>query len=96
MTYLLDTNVCINYLSGRSAKVMQRMRSVPADTIFVCLIIKAELFYGAMKSRRPEQTLAGHLRFFSQFESLAFDDVAAMIFGEIRTTWHVRDADWPL
>ena len=84
MTYLLDTNVCIKYLSGHSPKVMHQMRSVSADTIVICSIVKAELFYGAMKSQRPEQTLAGHMRFFSQFKSLPFDDVAAMIFGKIR------------
>lgn len=84
MKYLLDTNVCIRYISGRSPNVLQKMRSTPADSIVVCSVVKAELFYGAMKSQRPQQTLAGHLQFFSQFQSLAFDDAAAMIFGDIR------------
>jgi predicted nucleic acid-binding protein len=50
MKYLLDTNVCIRYISGRSPNVLQKMRSTPADTIVVCSVVKAELFYGAMKA----------------------------------------------
>lgn len=84
MKYLLDTNVCIRYISGRSPKVLQRMRSTPADAIVVCSVVKAELFYGAMKSQRSQQTLAGHLQFFSHFQSLPFNDAAAMLFGDIR------------
>ena len=37
-----------------------------------------------MASQRPQQTLAGHLLFLNQFDSLPFDDAAALIFGEIR------------
>ncbi len=84
MKYLLDTNVCIRYFSGRSPEVLQRMRSTPPDSIVVCSIVKAEVFYGAMKSQRPQQTLGSHQHFFSQFNSLPFDDTAAMIFGDIR------------
>jgi tRNA(fMet)-specific endonuclease VapC len=84
MKYLLDTNACIGYLSGRVPKLMQRMRTTPKDLMVVCSVVKAELFYGAMKSQQPQQTLAGHLRFFSQFKSLPFDDDAALIFGELR------------
>jgi tRNA(fMet)-specific endonuclease VapC len=84
MKYLLDTNVCIRYLSGRSPEILQKMRSTPAAEIVVCSVVKAELFYGAMKSQRPQQTLASHQQFFSQFKSLPFDDAAALIFGEVR------------
>ena len=84
MKYLLDTNVCIRYFNGRSPEVLQRMRSTPPDSIVVCSIVKAELFYGAMKSQRPQQTLTGHLQFFSQLQSFPFDDAAARLFGDIR------------
>lgn len=84
MKYLLDTNVCIKYLSGRSPEIRQKMRAIPADLIVLCSVVKSELFYGAMKSQQPQQTLAGHIKFFGQFNSLPFDDAAALRFGEIR------------
>ncbi len=34
MTYLLDTNACIRYMSGRSVSLMQKLRSMPLDLIF--------------------------------------------------------------
>ena len=48
-------------------------------------MVKAELFYGAMKSQNPVQTLAKQEIFLNQFVSLPFDNKAAKIFGEIRT-----------
>jgi tRNA(fMet)-specific endonuclease VapC len=47
-------------------------------------VVKAELFYGAMKSQRPEQTLAKQQCFLATFHSLPFDDEAALIFAKIR------------
>jgi tRNA(fMet)-specific endonuclease VapC len=50
----------------------------------VCSIVKAELFYGAMKSADPERTLAKQRRFLDAFMSLPFDDRAAEAYGRIR------------
>lgn len=84
MKFMLDTNTCIRYISGRSSAVRDRLqRQRPAD-IALCAIVKAELFYGAMKSVNPGSTLTNQERFLNRFVSLAFDDVAARIFGEIR------------
>ncbi|MCE7983040.1 MAG: type II toxin-antitoxin system VapC family toxin [Caldilinea sp. CFX5] len=84
MKYLLDTNACIRYISGRSLPLVEKLRTMPTDAIVVCSVVKAELFYGAMKSQTPELSLAKQLRFLNQFISLPFDDAAAQIFGEIR------------
>jgi tRNA(fMet)-specific endonuclease VapC len=43
MRYLLDTNVCVMYLNGRSTSVRDRLFSVPLEDMAVCSIIKAEL-----------------------------------------------------
>ncbi len=50
MRYLLDTNVCVMYLNGRSDLVRDRILSTPTQDIVVCSVVKAELFYGAMKN----------------------------------------------
>jgi tRNA(fMet)-specific endonuclease VapC len=58
MRYLLDTNACIGYINGRAPGVRQRLESLPPDDVAVCSVVKAELFYGAMKSNNPPETLA--------------------------------------
>ena len=84
MIYVLDTNVCIRYLNGRSPLVRERLQALEAGSIRLCSVVKAELVYGAAKSRVREHTLAKLDRFFAAFESLPFDDRAALNYGEIR------------
>lgn len=84
MRYLLDTNVCVMYLNGRSLLVRQRLRAVDLKVVAVCSVVKAELFYRAWRSTNPEQALAKQQRFLEAFESLPFDDRSAEIAGQIR------------
>lgn len=86
MIYLLDTNVCIRYLQGRSDNVVKQMQKTPASDIVVCSVVKAELFYGAARSNNPAGSLALQKKFLDQFVSLSFDDKAAEAYGEIRAT----------
>ncbi|MEH1963302.1 MAG: type II toxin-antitoxin system VapC family toxin [Nostoc sp.] len=54
MKYLLDTNVCIKYLNEDSI-IRQRLENYELEDIAVCLFVKLELFYGAMRSDNPDQ-----------------------------------------
>jgi len=82
--YLLDTNVCARYLNGRSLVIRERLQSTNVEDIAVCSVVKAELFYGAMKSNNPQITLARQQQFLSLFISLPFDDITALTYGRIR------------
>ena len=84
MTYLLDTNTCIRYLNGRAPNVLQCLQALPPAEIRVCAIVKAEMYYGAMKSVDPTYTLAQQRVFLDAFESLPFDDAAAEAYGRLR------------
>ncbi|MGB3754974.1 MAG: type II toxin-antitoxin system VapC family toxin [Rivularia sp. (in: cyanobacteria)] len=84
MIYLLDTNACIVYLNRPMSGVRRRLQSLRSRDIAVCSVVKAELFYGAMKSNNPERTLALQSAFLNTFISLPFDDDAATIYGRIR------------
>jgi tRNA(fMet)-specific endonuclease VapC len=84
MRYLLDTNVCAMYLNGRSASVRDRILSTPFDEMVVCSVVKAELFYGAMRSNNPNRTLERQQNFLGRFVSLPFGDEASLIAGQIR------------
>ena len=84
MRYLLDTNVCVVYLNGRSASVRDRLLATSAEEIAVCSVVKAELFYGAFRSNNPKRTLERQQAFLSRFVSLPFEDEAALLAGKIR------------
>lgn len=85
MKYLLDTNVCIRYLNGQSPGVRQQLESVEPEDLVVSSVVKAELFYGALKSARPERNLERARRFTDRLASLPFDDLAALEYGDIRS-----------
>jgi len=84
MHYLLDTNVCVVYLNGRSPSVRDRLLSTPADDMAVCSVVKAELFYGAFRSNNPTRTLERQQAFLARFVSLPFEDEAALLAGQMR------------
>jgi len=88
--YLLDTNTCIRYLNGRSPSTWQRLQAAPKTDVVVCAIVKAELFYGAAKSRDPQRSWAQQQTFLAQYASLPFDDMAAEIYGHIRADLETR------
>ncbi|MGI9056784.1 MAG: type II toxin-antitoxin system tRNA(fMet)-specific endonuclease VapC [Pyrinomonadaceae bacterium] len=84
LKYLLDTNACIIYIRNTHSGIRLKLESMPKSYIAVCSIVKAEMFYGSMKSHTPHKSLVIQQKFFDQFQSLPFDDKAALIFGEIR------------
>ncbi len=84
MNYLLDTNACISYLNRADSPVRTQMQSLKPHQIYLCSVVKSELFFGAMKSQQPEKALQKLKFFFANLPSLTFDDTAAAKFGEIR------------
>jgi len=57
MKFLLDTNICIHFLNRRNESLIKRLNEINQDDIVVCSMVKAELAYGALKSKRPVETL---------------------------------------
>lgn len=84
MTYLLDTNACIELLNERDTPIARKIARVAPQTVVVCSVVKAELYHGAYKSNRREANLNLLARFFQQFTSLPFDDSAAEQYGQLR------------
>ena len=83
--YLLDTNVCIRFLNKKSQALIEKLSQKDPDEIFLCSIVKAELFYGAYKSNNPLKMLKSQREFCDRFKSLYFNDAAASVYGEIRS-----------
>jgi len=84
MIYLLDTNACIVYLNRPDSGVRRRLETLSPLDVAVCSIVKAELFYGAMRSSNPERTRSFQSEFLNRFVSLPFDDRSAVVYGRIR------------
>jgi tRNA(fMet)-specific endonuclease VapC len=85
MIYLLDSNVCVEFLRGKNKAAAQRMAAEPVANIALCSIVRAELLYGALRSRRPAANIAQVRAFVQPYVSLPFDDDAAEEYGRIAT-----------
>ncbi len=84
MKYLLDTNICIEFLNGTAPEIRDRLRAMTVDDVVLCSMVKAELLFGARKSARVEANLMRLEAFFRPFISLPFDEKAAEHYGLIR------------
>ncbi len=64
MTYLLDTNACIELMNDRTSQAARKLATVSPREVCLCSIVKAELTHDAYKSGRdikhcPGQGLFG-------------------------------------
>jgi tRNA(fMet)-specific endonuclease VapC len=84
MRHLLDTNTCIHYLNGADPSVVERWQGHPPEDLVICSVVRAELLYGAHKSRNTEPALAKLESFWMPYVSLPFDDTAARAYGRLR------------
>ena len=90
--YLLDTNVCIEIIKGRSAiRARFQLATTEGVTLFVSSVSTFELWYGVEKSDRQqvnrrlvESFLAGPL------QVLSFDEEDAERAGEVRSVLELQ------
>ena len=82
--WIPDTNVWIRYLNPQSSPVKSCFLRYSVDKIFLCDVVKAELYFGAYKSTRRDENLALLDELSKGFLSLPFDGNAAHQFGRIR------------
>jgi tRNA(fMet)-specific endonuclease VapC len=84
MKYYLDTNICIYFLKGLYPLLLHKILAHRPDSIKIASIVKAELLYGAEKSRKKEENLDKLNRFLLPYEIVSFDDKAAVRYSGIR------------
>ena len=84
MHYFLDTNICIYYLKGQCPILLDRMLRHSVSEIKIASIVKAELLYGAVKSKKREDNTSKVKKFLFPFKVISFDDKAAEIYAQIR------------
>jgi tRNA(fMet)-specific endonuclease VapC len=95
VTYLLDTNSCVDHLRrGSSSNVTTRLAAAAPGSVVLCSVVVAELLYGAHCSVQQARTLSQVQAFCRGFLSLPFDDRAAEEYGRIRA--HLASLGTPI
>ncbi|MFC5454830.1 type II toxin-antitoxin system VapC family toxin [Prosthecobacter fluviatilis] len=84
MPWLLDTNHWIFLLKGRCLPLQEKLRGIAPDEVWLCSVVKEELFYGAEGYDDKAARLAKLENLFARHASAPFDDEAAAIAGRIR------------
>lgn len=82
--YLLDTNICIELIRGRCAKILKRLRKCSIGQVGISSITLAELECGVAKSSNPQRNKLALMEFCVALEILPFDDHAAISYGQVR------------
>ena len=90
MPYLLDTNHWIRLLKGRCTVLAQRLDRTAPEDVWLCAIVKEELFHGAHKYENRDARLAKLHALFARHGSLPYDDSAAEEAGRLRHTLEAR------
>ena len=84
MRHLLDTNACVDYLTGRYPKVVARIQSAVPDDLCLSSVVVAELRYGADHSARRRTNHGRIDALLDEIECLDFDLRAAATYGRVR------------
>lgn len=80
---LTDTNVAIAAFE-EEALILEKLRKIPSEQIFVPVIVLGELHYGARKSARIEENLRRLEAFTENSNVLPCDATTARVYGSAR------------
>ncbi len=90
MKYLLDTNICVFVIRGKSPLVLHRFRQQLPDELGVSTVTLAELRFGADKSKDPIKNHAALNSFLAPIQVLTFDVECADYYGKVRSDLEKR------
>jgi tRNA(fMet)-specific endonuclease VapC len=85
LRFLLDTNLCIRVLRGRTPSLREKF-NLEAESLAIPAIVLTELLHGAAKSARPDANRREVENFAGRLEVLPFDIAAAHHAADIRAT----------
>ena len=86
MKFLLDANVCVDYLTGRFPEVTRKLRTQMPQDLCLSSIVVAELRYGADKSARATRNHRLVDVLAEEIPGRDFDRAAAKSYGKLRAT----------
>ncbi len=88
--FLLDTNICIYIIKKRPAHIVKKFHKFMPGDIAISSVSVAELYFGVFNSQHVEKNLAALQNFLMPLEILAFDENAAMHYGQIRSMLQIH------
>jgi len=82
---MLDTDTCIAIIKKHPG-ALKKLRGKSVGQVGLSSITLGELAFGATKSSRPKEAHAALHEFLLALEIAAFDDQAAIRYGEVRAS----------
>ncbi len=82
--FYLDTNTCIYFLNGTYASIKKKILETSPSEIAIPSVVKAELLFGAYKSKRKKENIEKIEQFLEPFEIVPFDEVMTYVYADIR------------
>lgn len=80
---LTDTSVVVAAFR-EEAHILEKLRGIPSEQIFVPVIVLGELHYGARKSARTEENLSRLEAFTENSNIVPCDAATARVYGSVR------------
>jgi tRNA(fMet)-specific endonuclease VapC len=85
MSYLLDTDTCIFWLKGNK-KIEKKALTVGLDRLYISFVTLSELYYGAYKSQKIKENLAGIKTLEGKLRRIDSDQGTCETFGKLKAT----------
>lgn len=84
MKYMLDTNVCIDYMRGKDKQLAQKLCDCPAEDLCISSITLSELLFGIYNSSDPLKNRNALNKLLVKVEVLDYDSLASESYGVMR------------
>jgi tRNA(fMet)-specific endonuclease VapC len=90
MKWMLDTDTCIALIKRKPPNLIKRLQAKAVGDIGISSITLAELRFGVANSSRQEQNRTALDQFLLPLDIVAFDELAADSYGNVRAELEVR------
>lgn len=84
MKYMLDTNVCIDYMRGTDQGIKNRLLACKEDELCISSITLSELLYGVNRSSNPVKNRNALYKLLVRIEVIDYGTEASEFYGIIR------------
>lgn len=84
MKYMLDTNVCIDYMRGTDQGIKNRILACKEDELCISSITLSELLYGVNRSSNPVKNRNALYKLLVKIEVIDYGTEAGEYYGIIR------------
>lgn len=81
--FLMDSNVVVAAFAEEQG-LLQKLGRTPTEQIFVPAVVLGEMYFGALKSQRPEANLKRVEEFATASNVLPVDAGVARLYGKVR------------